>query len=81
MSPFWPDEKSNHEPLWSLTKNEGVRSCLKGERPFSSRPARFSATLRATTWLTGSLVRISSSRDGGKRMGLSNQWGASALHM
>ena len=53
MSPFCPEEKSNQEPLWSLTKNEGVFSCLKGDRPFSSRPARFSATLRATTWLTG----------------------------
>ena len=70
MSPFWPEEKSNQEPLWSLTKKEGVRSCLKGERPFISRPARLSATLRATTWLTGSRARISSSRDGGKRMGL-----------
>ena len=75
MSPFWPEEKSNQEPLWSLTKNEGVLSCLKGESPFNSRPARFSATLRATTWLTGSRARISSSRDGGKRMGLRNQLG------
>ncbi len=70
MSPFWPEEKSNQEPLWSLTKNEGVLSCLKGESPFISRPARFSATLRATTWLTGSRARISSSREGGKRMGV-----------
>ena len=68
MSPFWPDEKSNQDPLWSLTKKDGVRSCLKGESPFISRPARFKLTLRATTWLTGSRVRISSSRDGGKRM-------------
>ena len=42
---------------------------LKGDNPFSSRPARLSATLRVTTWLTGSLARISSSREGGKRMG------------
>src|SRR5262245_47258187 len=68
MSPFWPEEKSNHEPLWSLTKNEGVFSCLKGDRPLSSRPARLSKTFRPTTWLTGSRVRISSSREGGKRI-------------
>src|SRR5689334_3444129 len=70
MSPFWPDEKSNQEPLWSLTKNEGVFSCLKGERPLSSRPARLSETRRPTTWLTGRRVRISSSREGGKRIEL-----------
>ena len=72
MSPFWPDEKSNQEPLWSLTKNEGVRSCLKGERPFISRPARFSATLRATTWLTGSR-RGFHRAGGGKRMGFESR--------
>ena len=69
MSPFWPEEKSNQEPLWSLTKKEGVFSCLKGESPFISRPARLSDTLRATTWLTGSRARISSRSEGGKRMG------------
>ena len=36
----------------------------------NSRPARFSATLRDTTWLTGSRARISSSTDGGKRIGV-----------
>ena len=70
MSPFCPEEKSNHEPLWSLTKKEGVFSCLNGDRPFSSRPARFSETLRPTTWLTGRRALISSSKDGGKRMRL-----------
>ena len=58
------------EALLVVDVKEGVFSGLNGERPLNSRPARLSGTLRATTWLTGSRARISSSRDGGKRMGL-----------
>ena len=53
-----------------VDEERGRCSCLKGERPCISRPARFRATLRATTWLTGSRARMSSRRDGGKRMGV-----------
>ena len=39
MLPFLPEEKSNHACFWSLTKNDGVFSLLKGDSPFHSRPA------------------------------------------
>ena len=46
MLPFLPDEKSNHAIFWSLTKNEGVFSWLKGDSPFHSRPALRNFTRR-----------------------------------
>src|SRR5215468_2208726 len=66
--PFFPEEKSNHAIFWSLTKNEGVFSWLKGESPFHSRPAFFSFTRRPTTSDTGRRARSSSRNWGGKRM-------------
>ena len=38
IEPFLPEEKSNHACFWSFTKNDGVFSLLKGDRPFHSRP-------------------------------------------
>ena len=38
MLPFLPEEKSNHAIFWSLTKNDGVFSWLKGDSPFHSPP-------------------------------------------
>ena len=54
MLPFLPEEKSNHACFWSLTKNEAVFSLLNGDRPFHSRPDRFSCTREPTTSETGS---------------------------
>ena len=69
MLPFLPEEKSNHAIFWSLTKNEGVFSLLKGESPFHSRPAFLSFTRRPTTSETGRRARSSSRNWGEKRMG------------
>ena len=69
MLPFLPEEKSNHAIFWSLTKNEGVFSLLKGESPLHSRPAFFNFTRRPTTSETGSRARSSSRNWGEKRMG------------
>ena len=69
MLPFLPEEKSNHIAFSSLTKNDGVFSWLKGERPFHSRPDFFSCTRRRTTSDTGSRARRSSRNCGVKRMG------------
>ena len=60
MLPFLPEEKSNHAIFWSLTKNDGVFSLLKGDKPFHSRPAFFNFTRRPTTSDTGSRARSSS---------------------
>ena len=60
MLPFLPEEKSNHAIFWSLTKNDGVFSLLKGDSPFHSRPAFFNFTRRPTTSDTGSRARSSS---------------------
>ena len=68
MLPFLPEEKSNQAIFWSLTKNEGVFSLLKGESPFHSRPAFLSFTRRPTTSETGSRARSSSRNCGVKRM-------------
>src|SRR5262245_35616286 len=68
MLPFLPEEKSNHIDFWSLTKNEGVRSLLKGDSPFHSRPAFLSRTRRPTTSETGRRARSSSRNWGGNRM-------------
>src|SRR6201987_1669276 len=68
MLPFLPDEKSNQAAFWSLTKNEGVFSLLKGESPLHSRPAFLSFTRRPTTSETGRRARSSSRNSGGKRM-------------
>src|SRR5262245_53558626 len=68
MLPFLPEEKSNHIDFWSLTKNEGVRSLLKGDSPFHSRPAFLSCTRRPTTSETGRRARSSSRNWGGNRM-------------
>src|ERR1700681_2691679 len=68
MLPFLPDEKSNHAIFWSLTKNEGVFSLLKGESPFHSRPDFLSFTRRPTTSETGRRARSSSRNSGEKRM-------------
>ena len=70
MSPFLPAEKSNHLPLMSLTKKEGVFSALKGERPANSLPCFLSFTLRPTTADTARRARISSRKESGKRMGV-----------
>src|SRR5882757_5041899 len=66
--PFLPDEKSNHAIFWSLTKNEGVFSWLKGESPRHSRPALRNFTRRPTTSETGSRARSSSRNWGENRM-------------
>ena len=66
--PFLPEEKSNHAIFWSLTKNEGVFSLLKGDSPFHSRPALRSFTRRPTTSDTGSRARSSSRNWGENRM-------------
>ena len=58
MLPFLLEEKSNHIDFWSLTKNDGVRSLLKGERPFHSRPVLRSRTRRLTTSETGRRAAI-----------------------
>src|ERR1700674_1833344 len=68
MSPCLPDEKSWKKPFWSFTVKDGVRSLLKGESPFHSRPAFLSFTRRPTTSETGSLARSSSRNWGGKRI-------------
>ncbi len=68
MLPFLPEEKSNHIAFWSLTKNDGVFSLLKGDSPFHSRPALRSLTRRPTTSETGSRARSSSRNCGEKRM-------------
>ena len=68
MLPFLPDEKSNHAIFWSLTKNDGVFSLLKGESPFHSRPALRNFTRRPTTSETGSRARSSSRNCGENRM-------------
>src|SRR5262245_49004269 len=68
MVPFLPEEKSNHIDFWSLTKNEGVRSLLKGDSPLHSRPAFLSRTRRPTTSETGRRARSSSRNWGGNRM-------------
>jgi len=47
-SPFLPDEKSKNCPLSSLTKNDGVRSLVNGDRPANSRPCRRSRTVLPT---------------------------------
>src|SRR5262249_7426415 len=52
----------------SLTKKDGVRSLLKGDNPFHSRPALLSRTRLPTTSDTGSRARNSSRNCGGKRM-------------
>src|SRR5208337_871485 len=70
MSPCLPDEKSWKKPFWSLTKNEGVFSALKGERPAHSRPCLRNLTRRPTTSDTGSRARISSRKAVGNFMGL-----------
>ena len=69
MLPFLPEEKSNHAAFWSFTKNEGVFSLLKGDRPFHSRPAFFSFTRRPTTSETGRRDFNSSRKSAEKRMG------------
>src|SRR5262249_21220242 len=46
---FLPLEKSWKKPLSSLTKNEGVRSLVKGDRPTYSRPWRRSFTVLPIT--------------------------------
>src|SRR5262245_61663794 len=69
IEPFLPEEKSNHAIFWSLTKNDGVFSLLKGESPFHSRPAFLSFTRRPTTSETGSRARSSSRNCGEKRIG------------
>src|SRR5262249_45331264 len=56
--------------FWSLTKNDGVRSLLKGDNPFHSRPAFLSRTRLPTTSDTGSRARNSSRNCGGKRMAI-----------
>src|SRR5205085_6453699 len=68
MLPFLPEEKSNQACFWSLTKNDGVFSLLKGESPFHSRPAFFNATRRPTTSDTGRRAFKSSMKSGEKRM-------------
>src|SRR5262249_39207336 len=68
MLPFLPEEKSNHAIFWSLTKNEGVFSLLKGESPFHSRPDFLSFTRRPTTSDTGRRAPSSSRNWGGKRI-------------
>src|SRR5688500_3625916 len=68
MLPFFCEEKSNQACFWSLTKNEGVFSLLKGESPFHSRPAFFSDTRRPTTSETGSRAFKSSRKSGENRM-------------
>ena len=69
MSPCLPEEKSWKKPFWSLTKNDGVFSALKGERPAHSRPCLRSSTRRPTTSDTGSRARISSRNSVGNFMG------------
>ena len=71
MLPFLPAEKSNHMDFWSLTKNEGVFSLLKGESPRHSLPDFLSFTRRPTTSETGRRARSSSRNWGEKRMGSS----------
>src|SRR5262245_56593965 len=68
MLPFLPEEKSNHIDFWSLTKNEGVRSLLKGDSPLHSRPAFLRRTRRPTTSETGRRARSSSRNWGGNRI-------------
>src|ERR1700734_1439882 len=68
MLPFLPEEKSNHIAFWSLTKNDGVFSWLKGDSPFHSRPALRNFTRRPTTSETGSRARSSSRNCGVNRM-------------
>src|SRR6204780_2717878 len=68
MLPFLPEEKSNHIAFWSLTKNDGVFSWLKGDRPFHSRPALRNFTRRPATSETGSRARSSSRNCGENRM-------------
>ena len=68
MVPFLPDEKSNQAIFWSLTKNEGVFSLLKGESPAHSRPDFLSLTRRPTTSDTGRRAFSSSRNSGEKRM-------------
>ena len=69
MSPCLPDEKSWKKPFWSLTKNEGVFSEVKGESAAHSRPAFRNLTRAPTTSDTGSRARISSRKAGGNFMG------------
>src|SRR5262249_33620930 len=68
MLPFLPEEKSNHIDFWSLTKNEGVRSLLKGDSPLHSRPAFLSRTRCPTTSETGRRARSSSRNWGENRI-------------
>ena len=56
------------EAFLIVDEERGVFSALNGESPLNSRPAFLSATLRPTTWLTGSRARISSRKFGLKRM-------------
>jgi len=49
------------EAFWSLTKNDGVFSILKGDSP-TTRALLLQGNFRPTTWLTGRRARISSSR-------------------
>src|SRR5215475_6317351 len=72
MLPFLPEEKSNHIAFWSLTKNDGVFSLLKGDNPFHSRPALRNFTRRPTTSDTGSRARNSSRNASEKRIAVAN---------
>ena len=76
-SPCLPDEKSWKKPFWSLTKNEGVFSAVKGERPRHSRPSLRNLTRFPATSETGSRALISSRNSGGNFMGgrLALRWG------
>ena len=82
MSPCLPDEKSWKKPFWSLTKNDGVFSEVKGESAAHSRPALRNLTRAPTTSDTGSRARISSRKAGGnfmaRQIGLGSGFGKKA---
>ncbi len=64
-----PEEKSWKKPFWSLTKNDGVFSAVKGDKPRHSRPSLRNLTRVPTTSDTGRRALISSRNSGGNFMG------------
>ena len=59
MSPCSPHPKQCHVSRSGVTMKEGVFSPWKGQSPFETLPARFSATVSPTISRTGSLDLIS----------------------